>query len=49
MSKPIGVSEYKIVRAIPEKLKTSLPTIDELENELSKPEEKGAKRKNTHR
>ena len=36
MSKPIGVSEYKIVRAIPEKLKTSLPTIDELEKELSK-------------
>jgi len=36
MSKPMGVSEYKIVRAIPEKLKTSLPTIDELEKELSK-------------
>jgi len=36
MSKPIGVSEYKIVRAIPEKLKTSLPTIDELEKELSR-------------
>lgn len=36
MSKPIGVSEYKIVHAIPEKLKTSLPTIDELEKELSK-------------
>ncbi len=35
MSKPMGVSEYKIVRAIPEKLKTSLPTIDELEKELS--------------
>jgi len=36
MSKPIGVSEYKIVRSIPKKLKTSLPTIDELEKELSK-------------
>ena len=36
MSKPMGVSEYKIVRAIPEKLKMSLPTIDELEKELSK-------------
>src|SRR3989344_2367398 len=35
MSKPMGVSEYKIVRAIPEKLKTSLPTIAELEKELS--------------
>ena len=38
MSKPIGVSEYKIVHSIPEKLKTSLPTIDELEKELSKPD-----------
>src|SRR3989338_5042499 len=36
MSKPMGVSEYKIVRSIPEKLKASLPTIDELESELSK-------------
>ncbi len=36
MSKPMGVSEYKIVRTIPEKLKISLPTIDELEKELSK-------------
>ena len=36
MSKPMGISEYKIVRAIPKKLKTSLPTIDELEKELSK-------------
>ena len=40
MSKPMGVSEYKIVRAIPEKLKTSLPTIDELEKELSKKRKK---------
>ena len=35
ISKPIGVSEYKIVRAIPKRLKTSLPTINELEKELS--------------
>ena len=40
MSKPMGVSEYKIVRAIPEKLKTSLPTIEELEKELSKKRKK---------
>ena len=47
MSKPMGVSEYKIVRAIPEKLKTSLPTIYELENELSesKESEKGKKKR----
>ena len=31
----MGVSEYKIVRAMPEKLKTNLPTIDELEKGLS--------------
>ena len=49
ISKPMGVSEYKIVRAIPEKLKTSLPTIDELEKELSKHEEKEVKRKNGRR
>ena len=31
MSKPIGVSEYKLTEAIPEELKSSLPTIEELE------------------
>jgi predicted nuclease of restriction endonuclease-like (RecB) superfamily len=40
MSKPMGVSEYKIVRSIPEKLKTSLPSIDDLEKELFKGENK---------
>jgi len=34
MSKPIGVSEYKFTEAIPEELKSSLPTIEELEAEL---------------
>ena len=37
LAKPIGVSEYTLTRAIPEKLKTSLPTIEELEAELSQP------------
>lgn len=36
VSKPIGVSEYKIVQSIPKQLKTSLPSIKELEKELSK-------------
>ena len=36
MSKPIGVSEYKLVRSIPKNLKTSLPSIDDIEKELSK-------------
>ncbi len=30
-------SEYKLTRAIPAKLKSSLPTIKELEKELSEP------------
>ena len=35
MNKPIGLSEYRIVGSIPKKLKTKLPTIEELERELS--------------
>ena len=34
-NKPIGVSEYELTRALPENLKPSLPSIDEIENELS--------------
>lgn len=33
--KPIGVSEYEFTRALPENLKSSLPSIEDLENELS--------------
>lgn len=35
-SKPMGISEYKLGDAIPEKIKTALPTIEELEKELAK-------------
>lgn len=35
ISKPMGVSEYQLVAAIPENLKGSLPTIEELEAEFS--------------
>ena len=35
MSKPIGVSEYELTRALPEELKSSLPSIEALEAELS--------------
>ncbi|MBW1860202.1 MAG: DUF1016 family protein [Deltaproteobacteria bacterium] len=35
MQKPIGVSEYELTRALPEELKSSLPTIEEIEAELS--------------
>jgi predicted nuclease of restriction endonuclease-like (RecB) superfamily len=34
-NKPIGVSEYEFTRALPENLKSSLPSIEEIENELS--------------
>ncbi|MBI5392559.1 DUF1016 domain-containing protein [Candidatus Woesearchaeota archaeon] len=35
MSKPMGVSEYRLVRSIPKNLTTSLPTVDQLKSELS--------------
>ncbi len=33
--KPIGVSEYKLTHSLPKKLKSSLPTIEAIEKELS--------------
>ncbi len=33
--KPIGVSEYKLSHSLPKKLKSSLPTIEEIEKEFS--------------
>ena len=35
-NQPIGVSEYQLAKAIPENLKSALPTIEEVEDELSK-------------
>lgn len=35
VSKPIGVSEYQLAAALPENLKGTLPTIEEIESELS--------------
>jgi len=34
INKPIGISEYELTKAIPDKLKSSLPSIDEIEKEL---------------
>lgn len=34
IDKPIGVAEYELVRALPEPLITSLPTVEQLESEL---------------
>jgi predicted nuclease of restriction endonuclease-like (RecB) superfamily len=36
MDKPIGVAEYQLLRALPEQLETSLPSIEEIEAELSR-------------
>ncbi len=35
MSKPIGVSEYELTRALPGKFRSALPTVEEIETELS--------------
>jgi hypothetical protein len=35
INKPIGISEYRLAENLPEKLQGSLPTIEELENELA--------------
>lgn len=34
-SKPLGVAEYRMTAALPEKLKQNLPSIEDLEAELS--------------
>ena len=33
--KPIGVADYELTRALPERLVSSLPSIEDLEAELS--------------
>ena len=35
IDRPIGIAEYELVRALPEPLVTNLPTVEQLENELS--------------
>ncbi len=35
LTKPVGIAEYQLVRALPEPLDTCLPTIEQLESELS--------------
>ncbi|WP_010244348.1 PDDEXK nuclease domain-containing protein [Acetivibrio cellulolyticus] len=35
MTKPMGVSEYKLLQEIPEELKSSLPTIEEIEENFT--------------
>lgn len=40
IEKPIGISEYQLTRAIPENLKATLPTVEEIEAELNEIEDK---------
>jgi hypothetical protein len=35
INKPIGISEYELTRILPENLKGSLPSIEEIEENLS--------------
>ena len=34
INKPIGISEYELIKAIPEDLKSNLPTVEEIANEI---------------
>jgi predicted nuclease of restriction endonuclease-like (RecB) superfamily len=38
LQKPIGISEYELTRILPDNLKSSLPSIEDIENELTKSE-----------
>ena len=40
INKPIGISDYQLTKAIPDEIKTKLPTVEQLENELSEKEYK---------
>jgi hypothetical protein len=37
IDKPIGVSSYELTRALPPKLRSVLPTVEEIEAELAEP------------
>ena len=41
---PIGVSDYQLTKAIPDDLKSALPTVEEVEEELSKIVEQDSER-----
>ena len=49
INKPIGISEYRLAESLPEKLQGSLPTIEELENELGSASEEESKTERTSR
>ena len=35
INKPIGISEYELIKAIPEDLKSNLPTVEEIEQVIT--------------
>ncbi len=41
INKPIGVSEYELTQALPDELKSSLPTIEQIEAELQQEDKTG--------
>ena len=43
ISKPIGVSEYNLIQSIPENLKSNLPTVEEIEEEITEKIERNNK------
>ena len=44
MNKPMGVSEYTLVEALPDNLKGAMPTVEEIENDLQQlQQQKGAR------
>jgi hypothetical protein len=43
IAKPLGISEFKHLEKLPEQLKGTLPTIEEIEAELTKQPERSAK------
>jgi predicted nuclease of restriction endonuclease-like (RecB) superfamily len=49
MNAPIGVSEFRLTTAIPKEFKASLPSIEEIETELSKPMDKTVQPKAKYR
>jgi hypothetical protein len=46
VNKPIGVAEYQLVKSLPKKLRTALPTIEEIEAELTAKKSAAAKPEN---
>jgi hypothetical protein len=46
VAKPIGVSEYELTRALPDSLKSALPSIEEIERELNEDVEGGPEKHN---